>query len=140
MKEIIRKLKEKDGSAFIEICIGVLVFAMILTIILQTISVLVYKYRLGTVADKISEVVAAEGAYDSTVQSVIGKYMEANNVKDASVSLAGTEFMPGKNRIQLNDKIVVTVTTKYSIGFSANVKVTINLKNVSQTRSGVYWK
>lgn len=140
MKKFVKVVKENDGAAMIEVCIGVFVFAIILTIILQTVSVLVYKYRLGTVSDKIAEVIAVEGAYDSDVQDIIKKYLESNNLKSASVSLDGTEFMPGKNKIQLNDCIVVTVTTKYSIGFSSNAKVTIDLKNVSQARSDVYWK
>lgn len=140
MKRMVKVIKNNDGAAMIEVCIGVFVFAIFLTIVLQTISVLVYKYRLGTVSDKIAEVVAVEGAYDSDVQNVIKKYLESNNLKKASVSLDGTEFMPGKNKIQLNDCIVVTLTAKYNIGFSSNASVTINLKNVSQARSDVYWK
>lgn len=133
------KLKEENGSAMIETCIWVLVCVILLSIFLQTVSVLVYKYKMGTVADKICEVISAEGRYDKEVQDIVSDYIESSNLKNATVSLNGTEYIRGTDRIQLNDNIVVTITSTYKIGFHA-ASVSINMQNVSQTRSGVYWK
>jgi len=137
--KIKNKLNEDDGSGMIETCIGVFVFVIILSIILQTVGVLIYKYRMGIVADKICEVIASEGQYDTAVQDVINEYLKSSKLNDATISLDKTEYMPGKNKIQMNDKIVVQVTAKYSIGFG-DANISIDLNNVSETRSGVYWK
>lgn len=129
-----------EGSAMIEICIGVLVFAILLTIALQTIAVLVYKFQMGTVSDKVAEVIAAEGCYDDDVKKVVEQYLSTTNIKNATISLNGTKYIGNTNRIQLNNEIVVTITATYEIGFNSAANVSIDLKNISQTRSGVYWK
>ncbi|SFR77729.1 DUF4320 family protein [Anaeromicropila populeti] len=134
-----KKLMEQEGAAMIEICIGVLVAGMILTLILQTISVMIYRYQMGTFADKVGEIISVSGKYDSEVQEVVKEYVESTNLQNVAISLEGTEYMEGTEKIQLNSCIRITVSASYQIGFDfANVP--ISLRNVSQTRSDVYWK
>lgn len=136
---MVRKLREKDGAAVIEMGIGIFVVCLILCIVLQTIGVLIYRYQMGTCADKIADLVAAEGCYDSSVQQTVSNYLETTNVSNATVSLSGTDYMGSTKKVQLNDEIIVTIQSDYNIGFNF-ISISINLKNIAKARSGVYWK
>lgn len=133
-----QKLKEKRAS-FIESSVGILVACFFLVLIIQVLSVLIYRYQMGTLSDKIAEIVSASGKYDSQVQELVADYLGDTSLKNATVSLEGTEYIGSSNRIQLNSQIKVTITATYNIGFGF-AEFSIPLRNVSKSRSDVYWK
>lgn len=133
-----QKLKEKRAS-FIESSVGILVGCFFLVLIIQVLSVLLYRYQMGTLSDKVAEIVSASGKYDSQVQELVADYLGDTSLKNATVSLEGTEYIGSSNRIQLNSQIKVTITATYNIGFGF-AEFSIPLRNVSKSRSDVYWK
>lgn len=133
-----QKLKEKRAS-FIESSVEILVGCFFLVLIIQVLSVLLYRYQMGTLSDKVAEIVSASGKYDSQVQELVADYLGDTSLKNATVSLEGTEYIGSSNRIQLNSQIKVTITATYNIGFGF-AEFSIPLRNVSKSRSDVYWK
>lgn len=133
-----QKLKEKRAS-FIESSVEILVGCFFLVLIIQVLSVLLYRYQMGTLSYKVAEIVSASGKYDSQVQELVADYLGDTSLKNATVSLEGTEYIGSSNRIQLNSQIKVTITATYNIGFGF-AEFSIPLRNVSKSRSDVYWK
>lgn len=137
--KFLKKLKDREGAITIELAIGVLVGCIVLVLILQTISILIYRYQMGTLADKVGEVIAVEGKYDKDVQDVVTEYLRSTNLKNPTLSLEGTEYIGSTKKIQLNNSIKVTIKASYKLGFDFAL-FDIGLTNVSKTRSEVYWK
>lgn len=134
-----RKLKEQDGS-MLETVAGFFIACLLVMLILQCITALMYRSRLGTFADNVSKIISIEGKYDDDVKQTIEDYKTESSLGNILVSLEGTEFLSGTNKIQLNDQIKVTVTGQIDISFFTFTDLKINVKNKSVARSEVYWK
>ena len=140
MKKIRKLLKEKDGAAMLESVAGFLIVCILLVLILNVITALMYYSRLGTFADNVSKMISVEGKYDAAVKSKIDAYKAESSLGTVTVSLAGTEYMSGTNKVQLNDQIKVTVKGKTDISFLTFTGFKIEIANKAVSRSEVYWK
>lgn len=138
--KVIRKLREKSGAAYIEMAFGLLVFVLTLAFIVQFIPVLILKNQLNTYANNVSRILSVEGENSAAVKEKIADYKSVSEIGVVNLSLEGTVFIPGTEKIQLNDLIVVTVTTEYDIGFFNLGSFKVPLKNKAMARSEVYWK
>lgn len=137
--KVLNKLKEQKGSVFLEALGGFFIACLVLILIVNVVTALFYVSRLGTFSDNVSKIVSREGKYDSSVQNMITEYQEESKLGNISISLDGTEFMPGK-KIQLNDKVQVKVSGSMDISFFVFTDFKIPLSNKSISRSEVYWK
>lgn len=140
MKKLKEKLREKDGAAMIESIAGFFIAILAVALILNFITALMYRSRLGTFADNVSKIVSVEGKYDSSVEAKIEEYKEESSLGAVTVSLDGTEFMTGSKKIQLNDQVKVTVKGQIDISFFTFKNLKIDLQNKALSRSEVYWK
>ena len=140
MKKLKAKLCEKDGAAMVESIAGFFIAILVVALILNVITALMYRSRLGTFADNVSKIVSVEGKYDSSVEAKIEEYKEESSLGAVTVSLEGTEFMPGSKKIQLDDQVKVTVKGKIDISFFTFANLRIDLQNKALSRSEVYWK
>ena len=141
MKRSIKDLlKDKRGGSYIDVVILVMIFSLALACILQTIPGIVYKFRLGAFATQVSKIISVEGCYTHEVRNKIEQYRENGKLGEVQISLDGTEYISGTDRIQLNDQIVIHVTADYDLGFFnfGSFKVTFHDKALA--RSDVYWK
>lgn len=132
--------RDRKGATYLEVAIGILVIVMLISFVLKFLPVLILKNQLNTFATNVSRMLSVEGQYDSAVESKIEEYRKKSEVGEVVISFAGTEFMSGGKKVQLNDLIVVTVTTQYDIGFAGLGSFPITLKNTANARSEVYWK
>lgn len=135
-----KKLKETKGASMLEVIAGFFVGCMVIVIILNVVSALFYVSRIGTFAEQVCKIVSVEGKYDSEVMKSIAEYQEESNLQTVEISLEGTDFLNGSDKIQLNDPIKVTVSGRYDIGFLTVGSFPIVIKNKAITRSEVYWK
>lgn len=140
MKQIKRKLKDRSGSTYIDLVIGFFIACICIAIIIQVIPALVLKNQLNTYATDISRIISVEGCYDNSVKEIIERYKTVNDIHDINISLEGTEYMTGTEKIQLNDPITVTVSKDYDLGFFNFGSFKITLTNKAIARSEVYWK
>ena len=132
--------KDKAGGTYLEVAIGILVIVLLISFVLKFLPVLILKNQLNTFATNVSRMLSIEGQYDSSVASKIEEYRKKSEVGEVVISFDGTEFLSGGKKVQLNDLIVVTVTTQYDIGFAGLGSFPIPLKNIANARSEVYWK
>lgn len=140
MRKIVKKIKESKGAGMLEVIAGFFIGCVVIAILLNTASAIIYISRIGTFADQVSKIVSVEGKYDSEVKELIVEYQADSDLQTVEISVDGTNFKNGSNKIQLNDKIVITVTSKYNIGFLTIGSFPIPIKNKAVARSEVYWK
>ncbi|MGB8455777.1 MAG: DUF4320 family protein [Anaerocolumna sp.] len=130
--KIKRKLREKSGATFIEMAIGLFIFVLTLAFIVQFVPVLILKNQLNTYANNVSRILSVEGENSVAVKEKIEEYKSVSEIGDVDLSLDGTIFISGTDKIQLNDMIIVTVTTEYDIGFFNLGSFKVPLKNKAQ--------
>lgn len=141
MKKSIKDvLRNNRGGAYIDVVIMIMVSSMVLACIVQFIPGIVYKYQLGSFATNISRIISVEGCYTQEVKNTIEEYRESGKLGDVLITLDGTQFISGTDRIQLNDQIVVHVTADYDLGFFDFGSFKVTFHNKALARSEVYWK
>lgn len=118
MKKSIKDvLRCNRGGAYIDVVIMIMVFSLVLACVVQVIPGIIYKYQLGSFATNISRIISVEGCYTQEVRNSIEEYRESGKLGNVLITLEGTEFITGSDRIQLNDQIVVHVRAEYDLGF-----------------------
>lgn len=132
--------KDRSGAAYIEMVIGVLVFSLAIAFIVKVVPALILKNQLNQFTNSVSRILSVEGSYNNAVEEIVEELRQKSEIGTVVISLNGTNFISGTQKIQLNDIISVTVTTQYDIGFFTFGSFPIQLKSKAQTRSEVYWK
>ncbi|WOO35776.1 DUF4320 family protein [Anaerocolumna sp. AGMB13020] len=139
--KISKILKDKSGAAtYLEMVVTILIVAIVVVFIVKVVPVLVLKNQLNTFATSVSRIISVEGRYDNTVREAIEELRQKSEVGNVTITLDGSDFISGGEKIQLNDIIQVNVTTQYDLGFFTFGSFPITLKNTAQSRSEVYWK
>lgn len=140
-KKIMAKLRNQDGAAMAETIAGFFIACLLIALLINVFTVLIFRSRVGTFAENVGKIVAVEGTYNAEVQQKVEEYKADSSLgSSVQVSLAGTDYISGTDKIQLNGKIKVTVTAVYDIGFFTFGNIPIEIKNNAVTRSEVYWK
>ena len=139
-KSIKNVLCNNRGEAYIDVVIMVMISCLVLACIVQVIPGIVYKFQLGSFATNVSRIISVEGCYTQEVRNTIEEYRESGKLGDVLITLDGTEFISGTDRIQLNDQIVVHVTADYDLGFFSFGSFKVTFYNKALARSEVYWK
>jgi hypothetical protein len=133
-------LRDRRGGAYIDVVIGVMISCLVLACIIQVVPGVIYKFQLGSFATGISRIISVEGCYTNDVNNTIEQYRQSSELGDVIISLDGTEFISGTDRIQLNSQIVVNVTSDYDLGFFNFGSFKVTFQNKALARSEVYWK
>ena len=133
-------LKDKSGATYIEMAVGIIIFTLTAAFLVEFIPVLILKNQLNTYATNVSRILSVEGQYNEEVREKIEEYRNVSEIGDVHLSLDGTVFISGTDKIQLNDRIVVTVNAEYDLGFFTFGSFKIPLTNEAVARSEVYWK
>ncbi|MBR3771127.1 MAG: DUF4320 family protein [Clostridium sp.] len=134
-----KKMIENKGAMYIETLGGFFIACIVLILMVNVVTALVYIGRLGTFSENVSKIVSREGIYNSSVEAKIEEYREESSLGNLNISLDGTEFMPGTKKIQMNDRIQVTVSGTVDVSFFVfTFKIPVENKDIS--RSEVYWR
>jgi hypothetical protein len=135
-----RLLCDKKGGSYIDIIIGCMVAVLFLALVSQVMPVIIYKNQLGSFATNVSRIVSVEGCYSQDVINEIQEYKERIGIGEVNISLEGTQFISGTQKIQLNGIIEVTLSSNYELGIGNFGSFPVTLTNKAQARSEIYWK
>lgn len=133
-------MKDKAGSTYIEMVIGILVFTLAVAFVVKFVPVMILKNQLNSFTTSVSRIISVEGSYDSTVEEIVEELRQTSEIGAVTISTSGTSFISGTKKIQLNGTIIISVTTKYDIGFFTFGSFPITVNSKAQARSEVYWK
>ncbi len=136
---MLKKLKNKRGEGYIDMCVGVVVFVMVLVIAINIFSFIALRIELDQVADELIEAATYSGEFRSDFNKADNAMMEDYFNYDLDWG-ADKFFNTALGRVQLGDRMWVEVSyDTYIKGlgvFKIPVTVTVKKSGLSER----YWK
>lgn len=136
---MLKKLKNKRGEGYIDMCVGVVVFVMVLVIAINIFSFITLRIELDQVADELIEAATYSGEFRSDFNKADNAMLEDYFNYDLDWG-ADKFFNTALGRVQLGDRMWVEVSyDTYIKGlgvFKIPVTVTVKKSGLSER----YWK
>ncbi len=132
-------LKCKRGEGYVDMCVGVIVFVMILVIAINIFSFITLRIELDQIADEILEASTYSGAFGGDSQDAYERMLDQYYDFDLDIG-ADEYFNSYYKRVQLGHPMYVTVSVDTYIKGLGVFKIPVT---VTVTRSGLsqkYWK
>ena len=136
---MLKKLKNKQGEGYIDMCVGVVVFVMVLVIAINIFSFITLRIELDQIADELIEEATYRGAFDGEFSMRDDALMDQFFYYDIETG-ADKYFNTSLRRVQLGDPMWVKVSVDTYIKglgvFKIPVTVTVKKSGLSER----YWK
>lgn len=131
---MLKKLKDRRGEGYIDVCVLVLCAMLVIALAVQVFPVFIAKNQLDTFATELCREAEISGRVGSETSRRAALLQEQTGIDpDISWSKNGT--------IQLNEEITVTVTLQKNIGlFGGFGSFPITLRAQASGKSEVYHK
>jgi hypothetical protein len=134
-----RLLSSNRGEGYVDICVGVVVFVMVLIIAINIFSFITLKAEMDQIAEDLIESATYTGEFSDDFWNANSYNLE--KYYDYEVDYGADEyFNTGYNRVQLGKRMWVTVSKETYVKGLGIFKIPVT---VSVTRSGLserYWK
>ena len=134
-----KMMKSKRGEGYVDICVGVIVFVMILVIAINIFSFITLRIELDRIADEILDASTYSGAFGNDSQDAYERMLDEYYDFDLELD-ADDYYNTAYKRVQLGHAMYVTVSVDTYIKGLGVFKIPVT---VSVTRSGLsqkYWK
>lgn len=139
-------LKERRGSAFVELVIKFMVITVMLLFILEVFAVVMQYQDITYIAKTVTRVVEQEGALNTTAFEMLDKLNE-NMGTNAELEISNVRYFNNLEKtIQFRDTFVISISDSYNLKilspiFVKNPIVIVVPMTASITgMSEVYWK
>ena len=137
---MIRKhLKNKSGEGYVDLCVGVVVFVMLLVIAINIFSFITLRVEMGQIADELLETATFNGSFGDEFWARDDDLLDEYFYYDIDYD-AEEYFNSAYERVQLGKVMSVTVTVHTNVKWLGVFKIPVTL---TVTRSGIsqkYWK
>lgn len=134
-----RIIQNKKAEGYIDVCVGVVVFAMVLVIAINIFSFITLKVEMDHIAEELIEAATYSGSFDDRFDNCCDNLQGDYLAFDVSYG-ADAYFNATYERVQLGDRMWVTVSVRTYVRGLGVFKIPVT---VSVTRSGLsekYWK
>ena len=132
-------LSSRKGEGYIDMCIGVVVFVMILVIAINIFSFITLKVEMDQIAEDLIESATYSGEFDTDFWNADMYNLDEYYYYDIDYG-ADEYFNEAYRRVQLGTRMWVTISKETHVKGLGIFKIPIT---VSVTRSGLserYWK
>ncbi|MBQ9880324.1 MAG: DUF4320 family protein [Clostridia bacterium] len=137
---MIRKLiKNRNGEGYVDMCVGVIVFVMILVIAINIFSFITLRIEMDQIADEILEASTYSGCFGDDSQDAYERMLD--EYYDFDLNFGADEYFNSVyRRVQLGHVMWVEVSVTTNIKglgvFEIPVTLTVHRSGLSQK----YWK
>ena len=134
-----RIIQNKKAEGYIDVCVGVVVFAMMLVIAINIFSFITLKVEMDHIAEELIEAATYSGCFDDRFDNCCDNLQEDYLAFDVSYG-ADAYFNATYERVQLGQRMWVTVSHRTHVEGLGIFRIPVT---VSVTRSGLsekYWK
>ena len=134
-----RIIQNKKAEGYIDVCVGVVVFTMVLVIAINIFSFITLKVEMDHIAEELIEAATYSGSFDDRFDNCCDNLQEDYLAFDVSYG-ADAYFNATYERVQLGQRMWVTVSHRAYVEGLGIFKIPVT---VSVTRSGLsekYWK
>ena len=132
-------MKSKNGEGYVDMCVGVIVFVMILVIAINIFSFITLRIEMDQIADEILEASTYSGCFGNDSQDAYERMLD--EYYDFDLDFGADEYFNSTyKRVQLGHVmwVEISVTTEIKgLGvFKIPVTLTVHRSGLSQK----YWK
>ena len=134
-----RMLKNKGGEGYVDMCVGVIVFVMILVIAINIFSFITLRIEMDQIADELIETATYSGCFDSAFWSRDGDMLDEYYYYDIDYG-ADEYYNTTYHRVQLGHVMWVEVSVQTDIKGLGVFKIPVTLTVKRSGLSQRYWK
>lgn len=134
-----RLLKCKKGEGYIDICVGVIVFVMVLVIAINIFSFVTLRIEMDQIADELIEAATYSGCFGDDFWDRDDDMMDEYFYYDLNYD-ADRYYNSVYNRVQLGNKMWVEVSVRTYVKGLGVFKIPVTLKVHKSGLSEKYWK
>lgn len=136
---MLNKLKHKHGEGYIDICVGVVVFVMVLVIAINIFEFITIRVEMDQIADELIEAATYSGCFDDDFLNADTAMLDQYYYYDIDWG-ADKYFNSAYERVQLGDRMWVTVSVDTYVKGLGVFKIPITLSVTKSGLSEKYWK
>ena len=136
---MLKAIRNKKAEGYIDICVGVVVFVMVLVIAINIFSFITLKVEMDQIAEELIEAATYSGSFDTRCDQCCADMQDDYVGFDVDYG-ADSYFNSTYERVQLGERMWVTVSVQTYVHGLGVFKIPVT---VSVTRSGLsekYWK
>lgn len=134
-----RLLKNRKGEGYIDICVGVIVFVMVLVIAINIFSFVTLRIEMDQIADELIEAATYSGCFSTDFWDRDGDMLDEYFYYDIDYG-ADRYFNSTYKRVQLGNKMWVEVSVNTYIKGLGVFKIPVTLRVHKSGLSEKYWK
>ena len=136
---MLNKLKHKHGEGYIDICVGVVVFVMVLVIAINIFEFITIRVEMDQIADELIEAATYSGCFDDDFFNADTDMLDQYYYYDIDWG-ADKYFNSAYERVQLGDRMWVTISVDTYVKGLGVFKIPITLSVTKSGLSEKYWK
>jgi hypothetical protein len=136
---MLKAIRNKKAEGYIDTCVGVVVFVMVLVIAINIFSFITLKVEMDQIAEELIEAATYSGSFDTRFDQCCEDMQDDYFDFDVDYG-ADSYFNSTYERVQLGERMWVTVSVRTYVRGLGVFKIPVT---VSVTRSGLsekYWK
>lgn len=134
-----RLLKSKKGEGYIDICVGVVVFVMVLVIAINIFSFVTLRIEMDQIADELIEAATYSGCFGTDFWDRDDDMLDEYYYYDIDYG-ADSYFNTTYKRVQLGNKMWVEVSLQTYVKGLGVFRIPVTLKVHKSGLSEKYWK
>lgn len=136
---MLKAIRNKKAEGYIDICVGVVVFVIVLVIAINIFSFITLKVEMDQIAEELIEAATYSGSFDTRFDQCCADMQDDYFAFNVDYG-ADSYFNSAYERVQLGERMWVTVSVRTYVRGLGVFKIPVT---VSVTRSGLsekYWK
>ena len=136
---MLKAIRNKKAEGYIDTCVGVVAFVMVLVIAINIFSFITLKVEMDHIAEELVEAATYSGSFDARFDQCCADMQDDYFGFDLDYG-ADSYFNSTYERVQLGERMWVTVSVQTYVRGLGVFKIPVT---VSVTRSGLsekYWK
>ena len=134
-----KKIFNKKGEGYIDICVGVVCFCMLLVVAINLFSFVTLRIELDQIADNVLEAATESGAFSTEYNDMVTA-MKSDYYTFTATPGADSYFNTSLKRVQLGEKMWVTVSVTTNVKGLGVVKIPVTITVKKTGLSEKYWK
>ena len=132
-------MKNKRGEGYVDMCVGVVVFVMVLVIAINIFSFITLRIELDQICDELIEAATYDGCFGSGFNKADSAMMDDYYYYDLDYG-ADKYFNSTYERVQLGDRMWVEVSVDTYIKGLGVFKIPVTVSVKKSGLSEKYWK
>ena len=136
---MLKAIRNKKAEGYIDICVGVVIFAIVLVIAINIFSFFTLKVGMDQIAEELIEVATYSGSFDTRFDQCCADMQDDYFSFDVDYG-ADSYFNSTYERVQLGERMWVSVSVQTYVRGLGVFKIPVTVSVIRSGLSEKYWK